>query len=62
MNCDGYIDTNTSSYCSECASQMLNMQLQDYNFIMALLGGLVGLIFLSSVIYIILNVGKSYRV
>lgn len=62
MNCNGYIDTNTSVYSSECASQMLNMQLQDYNFIMALLGGLMGLILLSSIIYIILNVGKSYKV
>lgn len=61
MSCDGYIDLNTTVYSSECASQMLNITHNDYNFTMALLGGLVGFVFLSSVIYILFNIGKSYR-
>lgn len=61
MSCDGYIDLNTSSYSSECACQMLDMSHQDYSFIMAFLGGLVGLIFLSSIIYILFNIGKTYK-
>jgi len=61
MICNDYIDTNTSSYSSECAAQMLNMSHQDYSFTMAILGGLVGLVFLSSIIYILFKIGKSYR-
>ena len=60
-NCDGYIDLGTSSYSSECASNMLNIPESDYNSIMGTLGGLTGLVFLSFVIYIILHIGRSYR-
>lgn len=62
MICSEYIDLNTSSYSSVCAAEFLNIPHDLYSSIMALLGGLTGLIFLSSIIYILFHIGKSYRI
>jgi len=61
-DCIEYIDQNTGEYSSLCASQYLDITHQNYNFIMGLLGALTGLVFLSSVIYILFHIGKSYRI
>ena len=61
LSCTGYIDDNTSLYDYRCAADMLNIRRKDYTWTMALLGGFTGLVFLSSIIYIIFKIGKSYR-
>ena len=62
LSCTDYINDATGLYDNRCAADMLNIRRKDYNWTMSLLGGFTGLIFLSSIIYIIFKIGKSYRV
>jgi hypothetical protein len=62
ITCNEYIDVNTGEYDYRCGAQMLGMRNKDYAWTMSLLGGFTGLAFLASIIFIILNIGKSYKV
>ena len=62
LECSDFYDISTGAYNSECAALYLNMINSDYNFVMAILGGLTGLVFVASIVYLILNIGKTWRV
>lgn len=62
LSCDGYINLNTGQYDYRCAADMLNIPRRDYSSTMAVLGGLTGLTFIVSIIFIILHIGRSHKV
>lgn len=62
LSCTEHINNATNLYDYRCAARFIHVKSKDYEFTMSFLGGFTGLIFMSSIIYLILNIGKSYKV
>ena len=60
--CDGIYLENTTTYNAECAALYVDMSQTDYSLAMAMTAILFGAIFTFTMIFAVLNVGKSWRI
>lgn len=61
-SCDGIYDLQSGVYSVDCAALYVSMTQTDYSFLMGFSGLLFGVVFMFSMVFVILNTGRSWRV